>query len=477
MTVDDLEGSVAVAADARSPLVRLGYLLDPGSIVALHPADDSGVLAVAGAVGGLPVYAYCTDATRIAGALGSGGADHIVAAIEAGVRDGRPVLGVWHSGGARLADGVTSMHGMARMFAAMTAASGRVPQLSVIVGPAAGAAAYGPALTDIVVLAGTGRMLITGPDVIRSVTGEQVDLVTLGGPEVHGRTSGVAHVVTTTEAEAFAVTQRLTALLGDPGTIDPALAETPKDLLALLPERPRRAYDVHPLLTALLDDLPDGGSSLVELQPLWARNIVVGLGRFAGRAVGVVANNPVRKGGCLDSLSAEKASRFVRMCDALGVPLVVVVDVPGYLPGVDQEWGGVIRRGAKLLHAFAEAVVPRVTLVTRKAYGGAYIAMNSRGLGATAVFAWPQAEIAVMGAEAAVEVLHRKRLATTDPADLPALRTHLIAEQTRTAGGLDRAVDLGIVDAVINPSDTRRALAEALATAAPRRGTHTNIPL
>jgi acetyl-CoA/propionyl-CoA carboxylase carboxyl transferase subunit len=219
----------------------------------------------------------------------------------------------------------------------------------------------------------------------------------------------------------------------------------------------------------------DGGFE--EIQPRWAPNMVIGLGRLGGRAVGVVANNPIRKGGCLDSLSAEKASRFVRMCDALGVPLLVLVDVPGYLPGVRQEWDGVVRRGAKLLYAFAEATVPRVTLVTRKSFGGAYIAMNSRALGATAVFAWPEAEIAVMGAEAAVGILHRRRLAAAPEPDRPALAARLADEHRQIAAGVDRAVALGVVNEVIEPTTTRRRLIETFAAAADRHGEHGNIPL
>jgi acetyl-CoA/propionyl-CoA carboxylase carboxyl transferase subunit len=246
------------------------------------------------------------------------------------------------------------------------------------------------------------------------------------------------------------------------------------DLRALLPESPRRAYDVRPLVRAILD--PDDGG-FDELQPRWAPNVVVGLGRLAGRTLGVVANNPIRKGGCLDSLSAEKASRFVRMCDSLGVPLLVIVDVPGYLPGVGQEWNGVVRRGAKLLHAFADAMVPRVTLVTRKSYGGAYIAMNSRALGATAVFAWPDAEIAVMGPEAAVGILHRKALAAAPDHERDALRSRLVADQIRIAGGVDRAMAIGVLDEVISPCQTRRRLAQAFAAAPAGRGQHRNIPL
>jgi acetyl-CoA/propionyl-CoA carboxylase carboxyl transferase subunit len=215
----------------------------------------------------------------------------------------------------------------------------------------------------------------------------------------------------------------------------------------------------------------------VELQPRWAPNVVTTLGRLAGRTVGVIANNPIRRGGCLDSVSAEKASRFVRMCDAFGVPLVVVVDVPGYLPGAEQEWDGVVRRGAKLLHAFGASVVPRVTLVTRKSYGGAYIAMNSRCLGATAVFAWPTAEVAVMGAEAAINILHRKTLAAAPDEDREALRARLVAEQRAQAGGVGRAVEIGAVDEVITPASTRRRIAHALAAAPPGRGAHSNIPL
>jgi acetyl-CoA/propionyl-CoA carboxylase carboxyl transferase subunit len=305
---------------------------------------------------------------------------------------------------------------------------------------------------------------------VRGVTGEQVDMERLGGPEPHGRRSGVVHVTTSSEEEAFERARALAALLGRPGRVSVADVAG-RDLGALLPARANRAYDVKPLVAQLLDE-PG-----VELHARWAPNVVTTLGRFAGRTVGVVANNPLRLGGCLDSAAAEKAARFVRMCDALGVPLVVLVDVPGYLPGTGQEWDGVVRRGAKLLHAFAEAVVPRVTLVTRKAYGGAYIAMNSRALGATAVFAWPQAEVAVMGAAAAVGILHRRRLAAAAPADREALRQDLVAEQERVAGSVTRAAEIGVVDEVIEPPATRQRIAAALAEALPARGAHGNIPL
>jgi acetyl-CoA/propionyl-CoA carboxylase carboxyl transferase subunit len=464
-------------ADLRNPQLRLTQLFDRGTCEMAQPADDVGVRTAVGLIDGVPAVAYCTDATAKGGALGAAGAQRIVEAIEAARQAERPVLGIWHSGGARLADGVESMEGCGRMFAAMTAASGRIPQISVVVGPAAGAAAYGPALTDLIIMAPAARVFITGPDVVRSVTGEQIDQTGLGGPEAHGVRSGVAHVVAASEADAYHRARRLVSLLSRPGRAEPGRAGTDQDLGALLPDSPRRAYDVRPLVRAIVDPAGPDGGGFEELQPKWAANMVTGLGRLTGRSIGVLANNPLRRGGCLDSRGAEKAARFVRLCDALGVPLLVLVDVPGYLPGVDEEWNGVVRRGAKLLHAFAEAVVPRVTLITRKSYGGAYIAMNSRSLGATAVFAWPAAEVAVMGAQAAVEVLHRKRLAAVPEEERPALLSELVAEQTRVAGGVARAMSLGAVDEVLSPSRTRRRLAEFFACAPAVRGRHNNIPL
>jgi acetyl-CoA/propionyl-CoA carboxylase carboxyl transferase subunit len=463
--------------DPRDPSVRLAQLFDDGDCTPLSSADAPEVRTAAGRINGTRAVAYCTDATKMGGALGIAGSQLIVEAIEVAVRERCPVIGIWHSGGAKLADGVESMDGVGRMFAAMTRASGVVPQISVVVGPAAGAAAYGPALTDIIIVAPAARVFITGPDVVRSVTGEQIDMEGLGGPETHSRRSGLAHVTSASEEEAYRRARRLATLFARPGMLRPDRVTDEQDLRAFLPESPRRAYDVRPLVRAIVDPGEDGGSGFEELQPGWARNVVVGLGRLTGRSIGVIANNPIRKGGCLDSLSAEKASRFVRMCDSQGIPLLVVVDVPGYLPGVKEEWNGVVRRGAKLLHAFAEATVPRVTLVTRKAYGGAYIALNSRALGATAVFAWPDAEIAVMGAEAAVGILHRKRLAAAAEHERDALKRHLVAEHMRIAGGPDRAMAIGVLDEVISPGQTRLRLAEAFAAAPAGRGRHGNIPL
>jgi acetyl-CoA/propionyl-CoA carboxylase carboxyl transferase subunit len=458
--------------DPRFPLNRLGALLDDGSMELLTAVDDCGMLAAFGRVNGKSVVAFCSDPTVMGGAMGAVGCKVVVAAYQRALTDRLPIIGLWHSGGARLAEGVLSLHAVGEIFHAMTKASGVVPQISVVLGPAAGGAAYGPALTDVVILGPEGRIFVTGPDVVRSVTGEDVDMLRLGGPEPHGRRSGVVHVITDTEAEALEKARTLAWLLGAQGTLVADSVED-VDLAGYLPENVKRAYDVHPLVEHVLDE-----GTTEELHARWAPNIVTALGRFGGRTTGVVANNPLRLGGCLDSASAEKAARFVRMCDAFGVPLIVLVDVPGYLPGVGQEWDGVVRRGAKLLHAFGEAVVPRVTVVTRKTYGGAYIAMNARSLGATKVFAWPGAEVAVMGAVAAVRILHRRRLAEVTPDVRPQVEAELAEEHTRIAGGIDKAVEIGVVDEVVLPSATRSAIARAIAgSGLVTRGHHGNIPL
>ncbi|GAB3702482.1 acyl-CoA carboxylase subunit beta [Mariniluteicoccus flavus] len=457
--------------DPRNPNTRLAALLDEGSLELITPDDGSGMLSAVGTINGCRVVAFCSDATVMGGAMGVDGCKAVVTAYERAMTDRVPILGIWHSGGARLAEGVLSLDGVGEIFHAMTRASGKIPQISIVLGFAAGGAAYGPALTDVVILAPEGRIFVTGPDVVRSVTGEDVDMLRLGGPDTHGRRSGVVHLVADDEPQAIEQGRSVVSLLADQGAVAADVADD--DLTAHLPESPKRAYDVHPLINGLLDD-----GSVVELHARWAPNVTVALGRLAGRTVGVVANNPLRLGGCLDSLSAEKAARFVRMCDTFGVPLVVLVDVPGYLPGVGQEWDGVVRRGAKLLHAFSEAVVPRVTLVTRKAYGGAYIAMNSKSLGATKVYAWPGAEVAVMGPVAAVRILHRRKLAETPDDIRPQVEAELAAEHERIAGGVEKAVEIGVVDEIVSPSVTRSALARAIGEADHgERGQHTNIPL
>jgi acetyl-CoA/propionyl-CoA carboxylase carboxyl transferase subunit len=458
--------------DPRNPIRRLRAFFDEGTLELITAEDSSGMLCGVGRVHGIPVVTFASDATVQGGAMGRAGCKAVLVAYERALADNVPIVGLWHSGGARLAEGVVSLHAVGEVFAIMTRASGKIPQISIVIGAAAGGAAYGPALTDIVILGPDGRIFVTGPDVVRSVTGENVDALRLGGPEPHGRRSGVVHVVTQTTEAAYERGRLLCSLLGDQGTLDVAAVQD-RDLAATFPESARRAYDVHPLVA----DVLDAAEHNVELHPRWAPNITTTLGRFGGRTVGVVANNPMRLGGCLDSSSAEKAARFVRMCDALGVPLIVLVDVPGYLPGVGQEWDGVVRRGAKLLHAFAEATVPRITLVTRKAYGGAYLAMNSRSLGATRVFAWPTATVAVMGAVAAVRILHRRHLAEVAEEDHTQVENELAAEHEILAGGLPRAVEIDVVDEIIEPQRTRTAIAAAITAAPQRRGNHGNIPL
>lgn len=457
--------------DPRDPQRRIEQILDSGTFTALTERDESGMLAGFGTVSGVRTTIFATDATIQGGAMGEAGANVILAAYADAMKYKNPIVGIWHSGGARLREGVKSLHAFGLVFHAITQASGKIPQFSLVLGPAAGGGAYGPALTDVIVLAPEGRIFVTGPDVVRSVTGESVDMARLGGPEPHGRRSGVVHIIAESEERSYQSIQKLIRLLGDQGDIHDQTDDL--DLATFLPESNKRAYDVHPLISGLLDN----DSDVQELHPKWAPNIVTSLGRLSGRTIGVIANNPLRLGGCLDSSSAEKAARFVRMCDSFGVPLVVVVDVPGYLPGVGQEWDGVVRRGAKLLHAFSEAVVPRVTLITRKAYGGAYIAMNSRALGATKVFAWPTAEVAVMGAVAAIRVLHRRILADLPDDQRAAMELELAAEHEKISGGVARAIEIGVVDEIIEPSQSRSALARAITLAPAGRGMHSNIPL
>ena len=451
-------------SDPRDPMARIERLGEITEVL----NDDDGVVVAALVADGVPMIAFATDPRRQGGAMGTKGCEALYAAYELAVARSWAVVGIWHSGGARLTEGVDSLHGVGRVFAAMTLASGKIPQLSLVLGPAAGGAAYGPALTDVVIMGPEGRIFVTGPDVVRSVTGEDVDMARLGGPEPHGRSSGLASVVAATDDEAYAATRRIAELLTGELRRQPVFD---RQLEGFLPERPARAYDVKPLINAILDE------PFTELHARWAPNLVTALGTLGGQTVGVLANNPLRLGGCLDAAAGDKAARFVRMCDAFGVPLLVVVDVPGYLPGTGQEWNGVVRRGAKLLHAFAAASVPRITLVTRKAYGGAYIAMNSRALGATHVLAWPKAQVDVMGAVAAVRILHRRQIAAVPDEEKPLLEARLAEEHVKVSGGLARAIEGGMVDEIVEPNLTRTRLAALLAEHPSDRGTHGNIPL
>jgi acetyl-CoA/propionyl-CoA carboxylase carboxyl transferase subunit len=447
---------------------RLEALLDGWEVV----EAVCGVVVAAGTIRGAHVVAFATDPDVQGGALGVEGCAAIARATDLGLLRGIPVVGIWHSGGARLREGVASLAAVAQVFAAQTRASGRVLQVSVVLGPAAGGAAYGPALTDIVIMGPAGRVFVTGPDVVRRVTGEDVDMERLGGSDTHGRLSGVAHLVAPTDDEALYTARRLALLIGAQGEVNLAEVEG-NDPGPLVPSDPRKSYDVRPVIRAVLDP----GSHL-ELQKEWAQSAVTMLGRLGGRAVGVVANDPQVLAGCLDAETGDKTGRFVQWCDGMGLPLIFLVDVPGYLPGVGQEDVGVLRRGAKLLHAYAGASVPRLTVVTRKAYGGAFIAMGSKGLGADRVFAWPGAQVDVMGATAAVEVLNRRELnAVRDPSARAALVLKLAADHEATTGGLTRALECGAVDEVIEPSQTRRVLIETLAQLPQRKGTRPNGPL
>jgi acetyl-CoA/propionyl-CoA carboxylase carboxyl transferase subunit len=431
------DGAPAPVSLPRDPVARLTALFDAGTMSLLPPvaADGSGAIAASGLIDGSGAVAYASDPRVQGGAMGTDGCAVIVAAYNEAIARGVPIIGLWHSGGARLREGARSLNAVGSVFAAMSQASGVIPQLSVVLGPAAGGAAYGPALTDVVIMSRDGRVFITGPDVVRSVTGEDVDMARLGGAAPHSRRSGLVHMVAGCDGEALASARQVAELLGRPrGRMSRRVASGNPG--ALVPSSPRRPYDVRPLIALLLDE-PGA-----ELHSRWAPNIVTTLGRLAGLTVGVVANNPLRLDGCLDAAAAEKAARFVRMCDAFGVPLVVLADSPGYLPGCAQEWGGVARRAAKLLYAFAEAAVPRITLIARRAYGSAMVAMNSRGLGATRVLAWPGADIATAGA-------------------VPA----------------DRGRAESVVDEIIAPAATREAIASVIGRPAASGQRHRNIPL
>ena len=459
------------AIDPRDPELRIARLVDEGKFEFLLPRTSCGVVAVTGLIKGNKVVIFASDATIKSGALGVDGSKVIVSAYKAAMGAQVPIIGIWHSGGARLSDGVASLDAFGEVFQSMISASGRIPQLSLVLGPTAGGGAYGPALTDVVVLAPEGRIFVTGPDVVKSVTGEDIDMALLGGPEAHKKNSGLAHIIAPTEQAAFDDVRDLTALFANHGFMNPSVKDI--DLSTFVPNSTVRSYEVHPLVDAILDQETEH----IELLSMWAPNMTTVIGRLGGATVGVIANNPAHLAGVLDAAAGEKAARFVRTCDAFGIPLIVIADVQGFLPGAGQEWEGAVRRGAKLLHAFGEAVVPRVTLITRRAYGGAYVAMNSKALGATRVFAWPDAEVSVMGAVAAVRVLHRRILADLPIEQRESMELELAADHEKISGGVVRAIEIGAVDEMVDPTSTRSALAKTIAAAPHRRGSHGNIPL
>ena len=445
------------------------------------PAD--GVVTGFGHVNGRLVYAFAQDFTVIGGSLGEMHAKKITKLQDLAMRVGAPLVGINDSGGARIQEGVDSLSGYGEIFFRNTLASGVIPQISVLVGPSAGGAVYSPALTDFVFMAkGIAKMFITGPDVIKAAIGEEISAEELGGAMAHNQLSGNAHFACDTEEELFETLRHLLSFLPQNNLEDPPRVPAADDprrmaeaLVHLVPTVPSKPYDMRDLIGQVVDR-----GEFLEVHHHFAQNIVVGFARLNGQSVGIVANQPRIMAGCLDINASDKAARFVRFCDAFNVPLITLVDVPGYLPGSAQEHGGVIRHGAKLLFAYSEATVPKITLIVRKSYGGAYLAMCSRHLGADVVLAWPQAEIAVMGPEGAANIIFRREI--RDAVDPEARRQEMIDEYRQNFSNPYQAAKRGYVDAVINPKDTRRTLVAALEMAATKREQrprkkHGNIPL
>ena len=444
-----------------------------------------GVVIGTATVDGRPIALYSQDFTVFGGSLGEVHAEKIVKIAEFALKSGIPLIGINDSGGARIQEGVASLNGYGRIFRLNTRSSGVIPQISLILGPCAGGSAYSPALTDFTVMVKeTSNMFITGPDVIKTVTGEDVGMEELGGAFTHNTKSGNAHYMADSEADAIDYVKALLSYLpsnnmdGSPvlpptETLDKSASDTA--LNTLIPDSPNQPYDMKNLIQALVDE-----GEFLEVHALYAPNIVVGFARIEGQSVGIIANQPSQLAGTLDINSSEKAARFLRFCDAFNIPILTLVDVPGFMPGTEQEWNGIIRRGAKLLYAYAEASVPLVTLITRKAYGGAFIVMGSKYLGSDINFAWPSAEIAVMGAQGAVNILYRKDLA--EAKDQDAKRAELITEYTEKFSNPYLAAERGTIDSVIEPEDSRQYITKAFRTLKTKRDTlparkHGNIPL
>jgi propionyl-CoA carboxylase beta chain len=493
------------AAGKMTARERIEALLDPGSFTefdefARHRSSNfgmdtkrpfgDGVVTGYGTVDGRPVAIFSQDVTVFGGSLGEVYGEKIVKILDFAVTNGCPMIGINEGGGARIQEGVVSLGLYGEIFQRNVHASGVIPQISLVMGPAAGGHVYSPALTDFVVMVDkTSQMFITGPDVVKTVTGEDVTLEELGGARTHNTKSGVAHYLAEDEADALDYVKALLSYLPS-NNLDPlpaldvaavetvlpdALTDEDLELDTFIPDSANTPYDMHTVIEHVVDD-----GEFLEVQPLFAPNILIGFGRVEGRPVGVVANQPTQFAGTLDIDASEKAARFVRTCDAFNIPVLTFVDVPGFLPGTSQEWEGIIRRGAKLIYAYAEATVPLVTVITRKAYGGAYDVMGSKHLGADVNLAWPSAQIAVVGAQGAVGILYRKELAEAEDPD--ARRAELIAEYEDTLANPYIAADRGYVDAVIPPSHTRVQVTKALRVLANKRQTlppkkHGNIPL
>jgi acetyl-CoA carboxylase carboxyltransferase component len=461
--------AVATPHKRLDPLERLEALCDPGTVRVLRSFARSsrlgdravagdGVVGATGAVAGRPIACYAQDASFLGGSLGERHADTIVRVLELGRRARMPVVGFVESGGARMQEGTAALAGYGRIFRQTVAMTGVVPQISVVSGASAGGGAYSPALTDLIVMTADAAMFLTGPGVVREALGEEIDAAGLGGPSVHDR-NGVCHLVERDEATAAARVRELLSYLPSSAGHAPPRAE-PRDPAtpdpgAFVPSAPRSVYDVRDALTGVIDS-----DSLQELWPRWARNMVTAFARIDGHSVGIVANQPRYLGGVLDAEGSEKAARFVNFCNSFGLPLIAVVDTPGFMPGSMQERAGVIRHGASLVRAFAAATVPKLTVVLRKSYGGAYITMNSRDLGADLVLAWPAAELGIMSARAAVGIVNRRELrAADDPEAERARLADVYADEHLRA---ETAAAEGFVDEIIEPTQTRDRLASAL---------------
>jgi propionyl-CoA carboxylase beta chain len=447
-----------------------------------RPYGDGVVIGTA-TVDGRPIALYSQDFTVFGGSLGEVHAEKIVKIADFALKSGIPLIGINDSGGARIQEGVASLNGYGKIFRLNTRSSGVIPQISLILGPCAGGSAYSPALTDFTVMVKeTSNMFITGPDVIKTVTGEDVGMEELGGAFTHNTKSGNAHYMADSEADAIDYVKALLSYLpsnnmdGSPvlpptETLEKKASDTA--LNTLIPDSPNQPYDMKVLIQSLVDE-----GEFLEVHSLYAQNIVVGFARIEGQSVGIIANQPSQLAGTLDINSSEKAARF--LCDAFNIPILTLVDVPGFMPGTEQEWNGIIRRGAKLLYAYAEASVPLVTLITRKAYGGAFIVMGSKYLGSDINFAWPTAEIAVMGAQGAVNILHRKEIA--EAKDVDATRKELVDDYTEKFSNPYLAAERGTIDSVIEPEDSRQYITKAFRTLKTKRDIlparkHGNIPL
>jgi propionyl-CoA carboxylase beta chain len=505
--VVESEEKAAARQHAKNKLTareRIEELLDPGSFVELdeyvrhrttsfgmdksRPYGDSVVTGL-GTIHGRRVAVYSQDFTTFGGSLGEVAGEKIIKVMELALRTGVPIIGILDSGGARIQEGVVALGKYGEIFRLNTACSGVIPQLSIIMGPAAGGAVYSPALTDFVIMVDkTSHMFVTGPDVIKTVTGEEVGFEELGGALTHNKISGVAHYLASDEHDALDYARVLISHLPDNNQSEAPeyhheteleITDADRKLNTVIPDSPNQPYD----MKLIIEQIVDGGDFL-EVQPLYAPNILIGFGRIEGKTVGIIANQPNSMAGTLNIEAGEKAARFVRFLDAFSIPILTLVDVPGYLPGTDQEWTGVIRRGAKLLYAYAESTVPMVTVITRKAYGGAYIVMGSKQLGADINLAWPTAEIAVMGGQGAVNILYRNEIKQAEESgeDVSAIRAKLASEYTYNVASPFLAAERGELDGVIEPAATRvsvtkafRALQSKRASLPPKK--HGNIPL